>query len=525
MGNLKTIVVVLALALCGGVGCGDRGGPSPVFRLSRLELQGRVHQDVKNLKRYRRALKSMVHFAKSRPDIFPPEERRDDTAMLSREQKETLWHMWESMLDYFMALDSMRQYHSQYYRIEDEELSRHSFLVMFAAFLTQYAVALRFLELSEHEPAMDLMLNEPVPELGLGAKTFKRFKFRFLNVAIATEFLTLETIYNNYGKPDLFDLGKGIGTDISYIWKMGRGKGEKMTLKNALKLVEQAGLKALFPVQAGISEWMGDTKVRRRHRSLMRSGQIAELHAQLEPGDILLERREWYLSNIGLPGFWPHTALYIGTPEERRAFFITDAQTIEWVREQGVASGDLNTLLEQLYPEAYRKSVEEQEAGHVPRVLEAISEGVLFTTLEHSADCDSLGVLRPRLEKKELARAVVTAFHFWGRPYDFNFDFVTDSELVCTELIWLAFEAKEGFRGLSFPLVDMMGRKVTPANLMVKQFDEQYGTTEQQSTLVAFFDGYEKGGEAVLSDLEGFRGSWKRPKWHLLVQDRPDERE
>jgi len=34
------------------------------------------------------------------------------------------------------------------------------------------------------------------------------------------------------------------------------------------------------------------------------------------PGDVLLERRNWFMSNIGIPGFWPHVAFFIGTFED-----------------------------------------------------------------------------------------------------------------------------------------------------------------------------------------------------------------
>jgi hypothetical protein len=262
---------------------------------------------------------------------------------------------------------------------------------------------------------------------------------------------------------------------------------------------------------------MGDTKVYRPGRSLISQEQIQQLQPKLLPGDVLLERREWYVSNIGLPGFWSHAALYLGTPEERRAFF-ADSDTQTWVKQQGEQSGELEAFLRARYPKAYETSLKPQEQDHVVRVLEAISEGVSFTTLEHSADCDSLAVLRPKLPKREKAQALVRAFHYAGRPYDFSFDFATDAELVCTELVYKAYEPAAGFQGLTLPLVEMLGRKVTPANEIAKQFDAQCGTPGQQLDLVVFLDGQERKTKAVESTLVEFRATWQRPKWHVLIQ-------
>ena len=44
------------------------------------------------------------------------------------------------------------------------------------------------------------------------------------------------------------------------------------------------------------------------------------------------------------------------------------------------------------------------------------------------------------------------------------------------------------------------------------------GTAEQQFDLVSFLDGQERLNHAVETSLAGFRESWKRPKWHVLIQ-------
>jgi hypothetical protein len=267
---------------------------------------------------------------------------------------------------------------------------------------------------------------------------------------------------------------------------------------------------------------MGDTKVRRRGRHLIALEQMEAARPRLQPGDIFFERHEWYLSNLGLPGFWTHAALYVGTPEERRAFF-GEPQLQAWLRSEGAPEGDFEKLLQIRYPKAYALAVTPQEEGHLPRILEAISEGVVFTSLERTGESDSLGVIRPRLEKREKARAILRAFHYSGRPYDFNFDFETDASLVCSELIFKAYEAGQGMQGLQLPVTEVMGRKVSVPNGMVRQFDEQAGLSTAQCEFVLFLDGFEKEKRAVESGEEPFRASWKRPNWHVLIQKPPTQ--
>ena len=73
-------------------------------------------------------------------------------------------------------------------------------------------------------------------------------------------------------------------------------------------------------------------------------------------------------------------------------------------------------------------------------------------------------------------------------------------------------------RGLYLPLEEMLGRPLLPANLIARQFDEQYGTTNAQFQFVEFLDGHEREGKAVVADVAQFRQSWQRPKWHIFTQ-------
>jgi hypothetical protein len=508
--SIKVSFSIVAMVVFGFVA---EAAVVPLHKLSSTERAERISGDLRALKVYRDGLAKVVAFAEQQTNLFPT-AKPVESRLPRREEKEVLWQIWKSYLDYLLALDTLEHYHRDWFRLSGQQ-RQQSFAAGYGAFLAKYRFSLQLIALLEKNSLLDTVLNEAVPELGLAERTYAKVKFRFLNAAAATEFGARAMLRKTMPEGATGSLLQEINDDADALLRMGRYQGELLTMKNALKIVQKTGDTAWFPVQAGVSEWMGDTRVYRANRSLISSGQIQEL--KLAPGDVLLVRREWFLSNIGLPGFWPHAALYIGTPEERRQFF-SDAEALAWLQAQGAAD-DFEKLLQMRESAAYAQSLKPQENHHTTRILEAMSEGVSFTALEHCADADSLVVLRPLLPKSEKGLALLRAFHYAGRPYDFNFDFATDAQLVCTELVFKAYEPSQGFRGLRLPLTEMLGRKLLPANEIARQFDSQFGTEEAQFQFITFLDGYERQRKAVGSSVEQFRQSWRRPKWHVLVQE------
>ena len=486
----------------------------PIHKLSDSDRATRLQGDARATTVYREGLSNVIAFVELQTEIFPIAKPKG-TRLLRREEKEVVWRTWQQFMEYTMALDSIERYQADWWRLKGDA-KEDAFLVSYAAMLANYRASLEFIRAAEANPELDKVLNDAVPELGLPTGTYAKLKFQNLGVRIATEFAASEVTLKTFTSGRQEKLRELIKADGEYIWKAGRGKAELLTAKNALNILKRGAGSTWLPIQTGVSEWMGDTKVYRIGKSLVSEKQVAALQMKLMPGDVMLVRHEWYLSNVGLPGFWPHATLYIGTPEERQKFF-TDTEVQSWLKAQGETNGDLEALLQTRSADAYNQSINPTNP-HPVRVIEAISEGVSLTALEHALDCDSMVVLRPRLSKVEKAQAILRAFHYVGRPYDFNFDFSTDAELVCTELVYKSYEPAAGFTGLKLPTVEMLGRQVTPANEFAKLFDAQYGKPEQEFDFVSFLDGRERTKNAVEASVEDFRASWKRPKWHVLVQ-------
>jgi hypothetical protein len=462
----------------------------------------------------RERLFRLARQVESRSDLFGPKPS-DDTSLLRPDLRSDILDLWYPMVDIYLTLDNLAEKHMQFYQLRQRKDRMRSFHLARGVFLTQYRVALEVIAVFEQNPMVDTILNEENSALGLPKRVYGQFKYQYLNVIKAGRYAALEAVARVYKAPKDARLARWADADSRLILAAGKGPGPRMTFKNGLAIVKQLRHSAWFPVQKGVAEWMGHTKVWRPHRNLIRPEQVEALAGRLDPGDILLERREWYMTNVGIPGFWTHAALYVGDAAKRAALSARP-EVKRWLADQGAES--LDRLIQERYPKAYAGLNTPYDDGRLPAVIEAISAGVSLTSLDHSAGCDSLAVLRPRLSEADRAAAVVRAMRYFGHPYDYDFDFCSDSSLVCTELVVKSYLSDATKQGLVLPVEHLMGHMITPANAFARQFDQTFGGAAQQMDMVLFLDGQEKEKRAVASDVETFRTTWNRPKWHILVQ-------
>ena len=145
----------------------------------------------------------------------------------------------------------------------------------------------------------------------------------------------------------------------------------------------------------------------------------------LQPGDVIITRHDDAMSNLFLPGFWPHAALYIGP-------------------ESVIAELDL-----EIDPDRRSRWVEPV------RILEARKDGVLLRDPADTLRVDAFTVIRPKLGSLDLRRALARALSHEGKLYDFEFDFSRADRLVCTEVVYRAFD---GVGPMRFELRRRAGR-------------------------------------------------------------------
>jgi hypothetical protein len=100
-----------------------------------------------------------------------------------------------------------------------------------------------------------------------------------------------------------------------------------------------------------------------------------------------------------------------------------------------------------------------------------------------------------------------------GKPYDFDFDFFSADRLVCTEVVYQAYEG-----ALHFPLVEIMGRRTLPALEIVRLWEGGRGRPDAPLELVAFLDGDEAAGVAREAGEEVLRETLSRPGLTLLQE-------
>ncbi|MFT5179776.1 MAG: hypothetical protein ACI9GH_000313 [Candidatus Paceibacteria bacterium] len=265
-----------------------------------------------------------------------------------------------------------------------------------------------------------------------------------------------------------------------------------------------------FPIQKNVANAMGHTIISKRGKDyFITKEQVEEMKLEMLPGDIMLQRRNWHLSNVGIPGFWTHSAMYTGSINVLDKYFESEFPF------EGYSK--FSEYIKDAFPDVYKGYNQKDGEGDDHSVIEAIEPGVVLQSLEHSAHADFVVVLRPNLNKKDVLLAILKSYSHFEKPYDYNFDFDTRDTLVCSELIYDSyFENLPEKGGLHFEISFVNGRKiVTPLNIAQK-FKAEYGTSDAEFSFVYFLRGSEKDGKAYLSNEKSFLESVDWNKFSFL---------
>ncbi|MHC4068088.1 MAG: YiiX/YebB-like N1pC/P60 family cysteine hydrolase [Planctomycetota bacterium] len=473
--------------------------PSVLTAMSEGELRKNIQQDLNNISVLHANTDALLGMAET-GNLF-----HKNTPPMQAEDRNRLREFWHEYRMNSFEYDLLKNKYKGFYQLDyitRPALHSDAFFIALASLTWQYASAFKLVERIDSDFFIEAVINEETEKTA--ANSYYKMKQRLTDPDILLQ-ISAGAAYLQMVKKDLSVEDESISELVGQIEGIYKsiGRNPRLFFENPLEFLERTAFESWYPLQKNVALQASCIRTTGRGYFIPATA-IEQYKRKLIPGDILLERRNWYMSNIGIPGFWPHVALFVGTFEDVDKSFEGLAML------EGKSPSD---YLREQYPQACRALDTKDDDGFPNSVIEALRDGVIMTSVENSGHADYLAVLRPKLSSEEKFRAIVKAFSYWGRPYDYNFDFATDNELVCSELVYKSFQ---GSSNLNFELSMINGRMLLPPNLIAKKFGEEFDTPAQQLDLVFYLEGNEEKQQFFERGLAEFGKSWEYPKWDIM---------
>ncbi len=367
------------------------------------------------------------------------------------EQEEHIADAYGRYLVLRRALFHIAFRHKGYAEIEDQRQQDIAFLLAYGAGISLYRNAVIFVLLFKDQPNARRKLNEANPLVGTPEGMFEEMYKNITareNVQLALE--GVEEFAERRARLQALPLVEA-GPLAGLLRRLETYEGQLAAAYERLSEgradVLWTSMKAeverpAYETQSMLSMMISHIRVPLHGKGLTPQTVQRDIRPKLLPGDILLTRRDGYLSNTFLPGNWGHAALYLGSPEEIRA--LGEDPRIEKLLAEYEAGRD--------------------DDGFPFAAIEAIGEGVRFSSAEFAMNANSLAVLRPRVTDEQKRTAILRAMELRGTPYDFSFDVGSQDKIICTELVYRAYAPH-----LDVPFEEVMGRKTLKPDGMLRE--------------------------------------------------------
>lgn len=439
-----------------------------------------------------------------------------DIQNMSFAHKQSILDKWVSYVECYNGLNEIRKKYKIGLILRDKEDSHTKFsniLLNYASTLAIRKNSVLLASIIEKNKYLESMLNESRPEHNINKK-----QYYYITQEI-TEITHMISLFKNKHYFDFM---------VSYHEVHGYGRGEwgkelldyaSCNYLNVIKLVRnhrsivfnnildffgQNVFDLWFPVQKWLAISITGVDYSSREEKYVSNEDINAIKQELVPGDILLKRNNYQLTNIGIAGFWTHSGIYIGCLNELDCYF------------KDIPLGDYSCVAEyvkSIYPKVYDSLCSND---NIEYIIEVIAPGVVINPLYAIAKVDYFSALRPKLSKEDKLKALFIAFESLGKAYDYNFDIMTDNALFCSELIYKSYLCSSNKKGLKFDLEPKAGRLLLSPNSIIKKFDEEFDNENSEFDFVVFYDGSERERKAINKSAVDLKTTWKLTRWGIV---------
>ncbi len=357
-----------------------------------------------------------------------------ERGFFSPSEDDQVVHLWVS---YHMARNALFEIITEYRHgpATADEVNPTDFAIAYAAAAELVDAGRTLRELFADEAIIRRKLNESYELFDIPANSFDAIQMSLSDPLHAIQLYQATESYDHYAAT-LRELAQGdasLAAVMAIIDRLGErlrvsastyaaARASERARHTYEKIVNRGIGRAIYAIQSWISEFIGQLSTQPDHTPALPRAIKSQLMEQLQPGDVMVTRKEHSLTNYFLPGYWPHAALYIGDG----------------------------------------------------RVIEALADGVHERSIESPFSVDAIATIRPHLPRELIEQALQRARTHVGKPYDFDFDFTRSDRMVCTEVVYRSFE---GLGDCRFQLTRRAGRETLSAEdlLNLSRANQHFG--------------------------------------------------
>jgi hypothetical protein len=437
-----------------------------------------------------------------------------DIQSMSLAHKQSILDKWVRYVGCYNGLNEVRKRYKKELILKNTQNSHAKFksvLLIYASTIAIRKNTVLLAKVIDKNKYLEPMLNESRPEHNINKKQYYYITQEITEISYMISlfrnkhyFDFMVNYYEAYGykrgesEKRLLDYASN--NYLNFIKLVRNHKG--IVFNNMIDFLGKNAFDFWFPVQKWLAVSITGVDYSRRKEKYVSNEDIDSIKGELLPGDILLKRDNFQLTNMMMSGFWTHSGIYIGTLEEMDGYF------------KDMPLGQFLCVSEYVkvtYPEVY-DSICDKSKNNSGYIIEAIAPGVVINPLEAIAKVDYFSALRPKLSKEDKLKALFTAFESFGKAYDYNFDIMTDSALFCSELIYKAYLCSSNKKGITFDLEPKAGRLLLSPNSIIRKFDIEFDSQNAEFDFVVFYDGSEREKKAIRRSANELKKTWRISK-------------